>query len=85
MRHDVTAIQASRLADLVQDVARQRQGRLVNPLGDGATVLRQAPDHVLQLTLDVVGKAGERGICPPMLVSTSVGWCNGTGTCSEPR
>lgn len=64
MRCDVTAIQASRLADLVQDMARQRQGRLVNPLGDGATVLRQAPDHVLQLTLDVVGKAGERGIWP---------------------
>lgn len=61
---DVAAIQASRLADLVQDLARQRQGRLVKSLGDGALVHAEAPDHVLQLTLDVVGKAGERGIWP---------------------
>lgn len=61
---DVAAIQASRLADLVQDVARQRQGRLVKSLGDGALVHAEVPDHALQLTLDVVGMAGERGIWP---------------------
>jgi len=61
---DVAAIQASRLADLVQDVARQRQGRLVKSLGDGALVHAETPHHVLQLTLDVVGEAAERDIWP---------------------
>lgn len=61
---DVAATQASRLADLVQDVARQWQGRLVESLGDGALVHAEAPGHVLHLTLDVVGMAGERGIWP---------------------
>jgi adenylate cyclase len=61
---DIAAIQASRLADLVQDVARQRGGRLVKSLGDGALVHADAPDQVLQLTLDVVGMAEEHDIWP---------------------
>jgi adenylate cyclase len=61
---DVAAIQASRLADLVQDVARRRRGRLVKSLGDGALVHAEAPDQVLQLTLDVVGMAEEQDIWP---------------------
>lgn len=61
---DVAAIQASRLADLVQDVARQRQGRLVKSLGDGALVHAAEPEHVLQLAIDVVGMAEERDIWP---------------------
>jgi adenylate cyclase len=61
---DIAAIQASRLADLVQDVARQRGGRLVKSLGDGALVHADAPDQVLQLTLDVVGMAEEQDIWP---------------------
>ncbi len=61
---DIAAIQASRLANLVQDVARQWQGRLVKSLGDGALVHAQSPDHVLQLTLDVVGMAPEHDIWP---------------------
>lgn len=61
---DAAAVQASRLADLIQDVARERGARLVKSLGDGALVHGDRACQALDVALDAVASAEDHGIWP---------------------
>jgi adenylate cyclase len=56
------AVQASRLAGLVQDVARDHGSRMVKSLGDGALVHAPNANAALEVALDAVEKAADRGV-----------------------
>lgn len=59
---DVAAVQASKLADMIQDVAREHGGRLVKSLGDGALVHAGTGAQALAIALDAVSSAESHGI-----------------------
>lgn len=61
---DAAAVQASRLADLIQDIARDRGARLVKSLGDGALVHGDRARQALDVALDAVASAEGHGIWP---------------------
>lgn len=59
---DVASVQASMLADLIQDLARDHGGRMVKALGDGALVHAATAARALAIALDAVSSAESRGI-----------------------
>ncbi|HUG08353.1 MAG TPA: adenylate/guanylate cyclase domain-containing protein [Acidimicrobiia bacterium] len=58
------AIQASRLANLIQELARDHGGRLVKSLGDGALVHAPAAAQALAVALDAIDATQDHGIWP---------------------
>jgi class 3 adenylate cyclase len=59
---EVAAVQAANLAGLVQDLARDKGGRMVKSLGDGALVHAPTAHQALDIALDAVAQAEERGL-----------------------
>jgi adenylate cyclase len=61
---DEAAIQASRLANFIQELARDRGGRMVKSLGDGALVHAPGAKQVLEIAVEAVDAAEAHGIWP---------------------
>lgn len=61
---DLAAVQASLLADLIQDLTREHRARLVKSLGDGALVHAESASGALEVALDAVAQAEGRHLWP---------------------
>lgn len=59
---EAAAVQASRLSGLIQDVAREHGARMVKSLGDGALVHAPNANAALNVALDAVAGAADRGV-----------------------
>jgi len=66
------ASQSAKLAEVVQELATPRSGRLVKLLGDGAMLHFPAASAAVRLVLDVVGDADALGL-PPLHAGVNAG------------